>query len=283
MNSIKTRQDYLYLPNIERDINIVHISDVHFNINIKNTKLKKISEHILNLHPDYVMITGDLVDAPSITRNKDKIKELIDFLLTLSNRTKVMISIGNHDIFCPEDYIFFNEIAKIPNIYVLDNQSYQDENIFISGVTLPNGYYYNITKSESAPILCSFLEENKQLTTNLPADIPKIALIHSPIRLTDDNVFEHLKAYDVILTGHTHNGMLPDSISNILPGNWGIVSPNKKLFPKIARGKIIKEETTIIINGSITKLSLLSGKSLHRFNFVYDASVNRILIRKKEK
>ena len=118
---------------------------------------------------------------------------------------------------------------------------------------------------------------------DIPVDIPKIALIHSPIRLTDDNVFEHLKAYDVILTGHTHNGMIPDSISNILPGNWGIVSPNKKLFPKIARGKIVKEETTIIVNGSITKLSLLSGKSLHRFNFVYDASVNKILIRKKEK
>ena len=65
----------------------------------------------------------------------------------------------------------------------------------------------------------------------------------------------------------------------------GIVAPNKDIFPKIARGKleynINNKNITIIINSAITRLSLRSGKILSKLNFLYNSSVNKIIIRKK--
>ena len=76
--------------------------------------------------------------------------------------------------------------------------------------------------------------------------------------------------------------MIPDIFKCLFRGNWGIVSPSKGLFPKIARGKLIKEvgkkKITIIITGGVTKLSLVSAKWLSNYNFVYNIGVNRIII-----
>ena len=287
MNRLKTKLDYLYLPHTKKDISIVHISDIHFNINIKASILEKIEKHIASLNPDYIMITGDLIDNPKITKNETKIKELIDFLVALGKITKVIISLGNHDVLYEEDYIFFKEIDRLPNIYILDGISYQDNYIYVAGFTLPNAYYYNITKKEDPKILENYLKEHSKLTDNLPVDIPKIALIHSPVNLVKEDIFNKLKSYDLILTGHTHGGMVPNNLAFIFPGNSGIISPTKGMFPSIAKGKIIKKsdqgDTTIIINNAITRLSLQSGKQLSRLNFVYNGSVNKILIKKKER
>ena len=110
-------------------------------------------------------------------------------------------------------------------------------------------------------------------------------LIHSPIRITNQEVLKKLKDYDLLLSGHTHNGMVPDIMSKLFKTNQGIIAPNKKLFPSIARGKIERyignKKITIIITGGITKLSKKSGKILNKLNFVYNMSINKIIITKK--
>jgi len=110
-------------------------------------------------------------------------------------------------------------------------------------------------------------------------------LIHSPIKLIDNNVLEKLHDYDLLLSGHTHNGMVPNILEKIIPDNYGIIAPNKKLFPRLARGKMEKyiknHKITIIINGGVTKLSLKSSKLLNSLNWLYDISINKIIITKK--
>ena len=58
--------------------------------------------------------------------------------------------------------------------------------------------------------------------------------------------------YDLILAGHTHNGMVPDWLNFLFKENSGIVAPNMHFFPEIAKGKIVKaidkKTITIIIN-----------------------------------
>ena len=114
---------------------------------------------------------------------------------------------------------------------------------------------------------------------------PKITSSPDDIKLTEKSVLERLRNFDLILCGHTHNGMVPDFLNFLFKGNMGIISPRKNLFPKIAKGKIEKEinnhKITIIINGAITKLSNQSGKILSNLNFIYNKSVNKIIIRKK--
>ena len=285
MNKVKIKTDIVYNNYVKRDIIIAHLSDIHFNVNTTDKDLTKLYESVVNIKPDYVMITGDLIDTPEITNDSKKIKKLVTVLSNIGKKAKVMIAIGNHDVLCNDDYRFFKKLDDLYNIYVLDNKSYVDDYVFVSGFTLPMNYYYNINKKENEEILINFFDNNIELIKNLPSKMPKIALIHSPIKLTNNEVLKKIASYDLILSGHTHNGMVPEWLEFLFKENMGIIAPNKSLFPEIAKGKIEKEvnnrEITIIINGAYTKLSKKSGKILSKLNFIYNKSINKIIIRKK--
>jgi len=284
MNKIKRTIDIINSNNTLKDITIIHLADIHFNINTKEDTLNKLKEEIHKNNPDYIIITGDLIDTPSIIKN-NKINILLNFLSDIKNISKVIISLGNHDIITDKDYLFFKKINDIKNIYVLDNEKYQDEFIYIAGFTLPSNYYYNITRKESIEVLIEYLDNHKKLISNLPKELPKVALIHSPLNITDNYVLNKLQNYDLILSGHTHNGMVLDCFEKLFVGNSGLIAPNKNLFPKIVKGKIEKylnnHLITIIINGGITKLSKSSAKTLSKLNFLYNMSINKIIIKKR--
>lgn len=285
MNRIYRQQDIIKNVDTKRDITIIHLSDIHFNLHTKLRKLDKIREEIYKNNPDYVVITGDLLDEPSITKNKQKIKELLMFLTDISNFTKLLISIGNHDVWNNSDFKFFNNLNQINNIYVLNNQSYQDDYIYIAGFTLPQHYYYNITREESMDTFLEAISEQKEMLNKLPLGIPKVALIHSPVLVTKKESLNLLKEYDVVLSGHTHNGMVPRFLEKVFPKNKGIISPSKHLFPEVARGKmernVYNHKITLIISGGVTKLSSRSTRILDKLNFVYDISINKIIIEKR--
>lgn len=286
MNKIEIHKDIIYNSKALKDITLIHIGDIHFNKLTKDKKLNQIKEEIYKNNPDYVVITGDLIDNPSIIKDKIKIKKFLIFLTDISNFTKVIISLGNHDIFKMDDYKFFKNLDGLKNIYVLNNDSYIDEKIYISGFTLPVNYYYNLTHEESKEILLEHLKKHKKLTTNLPVFIPKVSLIHSPIKLTDKEVITTLKEYDLLLSGHTHGGMVPKFLNKFFKENQGIVAPNKSILPEVARGKIEKnianKKITIIITGGITKLSEHSAKFLSKLNFIYNIDINKIIITNKK-
>lgn len=285
MNKINIHTDYIYNNKAHKNITIIHISDIHFSKIFNINKFDKIKKEIIKIKPNYVVITGDTIDNPSIIKDKIRIKKLLLFLTDIGDFTKVIISLGNHDIYKQEDYRFFKNLNELKNIYVLNNDIYVDEYIYVSGLTLPNEYYYNITGRESKEILLEYLKKQKKLITNLPIKLPKISLIHSPILLTDKDVLEYLSEYDLLLSGHTHNGMVPNFLDKLFKKNQGIIAPNKKLLPDIARGRIdnnIKnKKITLIINGGTTKLSLHSSKALNKLNFVYDIDINKIIISNK--
>ena len=286
MNKVKIHQDTVYSSKAKKDITIIHLADIHFNANTKDTKLNLILEEIHKNNPDYVVITGDIIDNPDITKDKIKIKKLLFFLTNIANFTKLIISLGNHDVLIPEDHKFFKNINDLKNIYVLDNDTYIDESIYISGLTLPTNYYYNITNNESKEVLLSHLNKYKKLITNLPLSVPKVSLIHSPIKLADKDIITILKEYDLLLSGHTHSGMVPNFLDKMFKPNQGIIAPNKKLFPDVARGKIVtrlpNKDVTLIINGAVTKLAERSAKLLSKLNFIYDIDINKITITSKK-
>lgn len=285
MNKIDIHKDYVYNNQIINDITIIHISDIHFNSKTKLKKLTKIKEEINKHNPNYIVITGDLIDSPKVAKEKE-IDILLDFLKSLSKITKTIISIGNHDIFKEKDLEFFRQIDKLNNIYVLNNKEYKDDFIYISGFTLPTSYYYNLEGNESIDILIEHFNNHKYLTDNLPKHLPKISLIHSPIRLPENNIISILKEYDLLLSGHTHNGMVPKILSKLFKKNQGLIAPRKGLFPKVARGKfeinIYNKIITIIINGGITKLGEKSAHILSKLNFIYNIDINKIILTNKK-
>lgn len=279
MKNIEIVKNILSSKKLKKDITFIHIGDIHYNETTSTKKLEYIKYAIEDAHPDYIFITGDLLDRPKITKNKEKIKLLVSWLNSLGNIAKVFISLGNHDIILEEDYKFFNKLNDINNIYVLNNQSYEDENVFISGFTLPTNYYYNIEKHEDEDALLETLQNNFNLVTNLPKKKYKVALIHSPILLSEKKVVEKLKEYDLILSGHMHNGLIPRILDKIIKNNYGLISPDKRLFAKNTRGKIKTKYYTIIITGGITKLSPSSTKILSKLNGLYPISINKITVK----
>lgn len=279
MKNIEIVKNILSSKKLKKDITFIHIGDIHYNETTSTKKLEYIKYAIEDAHPDYIFITGDLLDRPKITKNKEKIKLLVSWLNSLGNIAKVFISLGNHDIILEEDYKFFNKLNDINNIYVLNNQSYEDENVFISGFTLPTNYYYNIEKHEDEDALLETLQNNFNLVTNLPKKKYKVALIHSPILLSEKKVIEKLKEYDLVLSGHMHNGLIPRILDKIIKNNYGLISPDKRLFAKNTRGKIKTKYYTIIITGGITKLSPSSTKILSKLNGLYPISINKITVK----
>jgi len=63
-------------------------------------------------------------------------------------------------------------------------------------------------------------------------------------------------------------------VPSFTPGNFGIIDPCKRLFPKNIRGKINLKNTTVIISSGITKLSRKSR--LTKFNDIYGININEI-------
>ena len=279
MKNIEIVKNILSSKKLKKDITFIHIGDIHYNETTSAKKLEYIKYAIEDAHPDYIFITGDLLDRPKITKNKEKIKLLVSWLNSLGNIAKVFISLGNHDIILEEDYKFFNKLNDINNIYVLNDQSYEDENVFISGFTLPTNYYYNIEKHEDENALLETLQNNFNLVTNLPKKKYKVALIHSPILLSEKKVIEKLKEYDLVLSGHMHNGLIPRILDKIIKNNYGLISPDKRFFAKNTRGKIKTKYYTIIITGGITKLSPSSTKILSKLNGLYPISINKITVK----
>ena len=278
--------DVIYNSNVLRDITIIHMGDIHFSKVMDILKFDMIKDLVYKNNPDYIVITGDLIDTPKIVKDKGHIKKLVMFLTDLASMTKVIISLGNHDVFMLDDYKFFRNLNDLKNIYVLNNECYIDCDIYISGMTLPHNYYYNITKRESRELLLEYLNKNKKLVLNLPKKLPKVGLIHSPINLCDNDVLKVLNEYDLLLSGHTHGGMVLRIFNKLFKPNQGLIAPNKRLFPEVARGKMVKDilgkKITLIITSGVTKLSLSSAKILNKLNFLYNIDINKIIITSKK-
>ena len=85
--------------------------------------------------------------------------------------------------------------------------------------------------------------------------------MHSPICISDKIIKKELNKYDIVLSGHMHNGVVPPVLDELFDNNRGIIDPHKKVFPKNARG-IIKNDNVTIISSGVTKISNSAGKML---------------------
>lgn len=243
---------------IKKEVTLFLITDLHYYHAKDLKKYQMITKEIQKKTPNFVLIGGDLLDS-SFVNDEDL---LIGEIKKWSQYSKILIGIGNHDITTSkekgqENKIFFQKLKSIPNVVILDNDILETSDIRFIGVTLP--YYYYYRKQENPKELEQFI--NQKFKESYDDKKINILLIHSSIGLTLHQNFSHIKVLknvDFILSGHTHNGMVPKILEGVMK-NDGIIWPNKKLFPKLVRGKFQYQNFTFIISGGITKLSKRSG------------------------
>ncbi len=183
--SIQTESIEIELNNLSLEasqLKIVQVSDIHFKG--FTTIPRKISEELIRLKPDYLFITGDIVNW-----DLKKLDDLKEFLVKISaiKDMEIFGVFGNHEYLSKK----FPSIEKILNeseIYFLHNESVLlKEGINLVGVDDPHLDLDNLSEASK----------------NIDLNLPTIILAHSP------EIFgEVLIENSLTLVGHTHGGQL---------------------------------------------------------------------------
>ena len=241
---MKHIETFITTKNIN-NIKLAIFSDLHYCEKFNIKLLDKIENQINKVQPNYICIVGDIIDDAKVT----KLDNLTKFLSNLTKIAPVICVLGNHDEKSGylwnwkylKNTILIDELNKIDNLHLLEDSTFKDNNITFYGFNFSYKYYHVKETYEA------FIEEANLLKTKLDKDNYNIVLFHSPIniyRFINEHPEHELAKADLVLNGHTHNGMFPFwlsyPINKISKSNIGIVSPEKRLFPKMAQGRIYR-------------------------------------------
>lgn len=265
--------DYKFYRSDLKSQKLLAFSDIHF-----DGKLTKSHVRLLDFtkreKPDYILIAGDIIENIHVAESSEAVGILRNFFTELSKVAPVCVGLGNHDSYrkikpfrpkgswhkinyVSEESSPLGEILKdIPNVFLLDNASFEDDSVFVFGLSLPADYYENENHPglEKKEVLMDELNKLSEKMTNLPARKTKILLAHSPFYFTDSDVREKLSEFDFIFAGHTHNGAVPPVLQEVWRGKRGIISPHKRILSKqITRMGLYKNQ--LIVLGAVTTIS----------------------------
>jgi len=276
MEIFKTNKDI-------NDIKIAILADIHYYPKYSKKILNKIKMQILDNKPNYLVIAGDILDKSNYDYTY-----LLKLLKELANSIKIIIVLGNHDIYYKKkgiiyeeiNYNFIQELDKTKNIILLRDEKYIDNNICFYGFDLNYNYYYKTKEKYEV-----FANQVSKLKTKLDDKYYNITIFHSPVNIYEfinKNPESNLAKSDLIISGHMHNGCLPYWVTNIFnkifKTNKSLISPNKRFFPDYFQGRVYKIRDGIIYEG-LSKLSK-SANFLHYFDFIYHKKVTFITINK---
>ncbi len=279
---------------ITNSYKIIVISDFHYSKKTKDKKLSIIINYIKSIKPDYIFIPGDLIDDNNVLEDIELKNKLIKFLKDLSKISKIIISIGNHEYYYfkgKEKEFFFNKkffdrLNKIENIYVLNNDSYIDENIYVYGLTLTYDYYLRYDDREDIDEFINSINKIKDNNSNKQ----RFILIHSPVCLINKSkynksnsklkfIYDKLSNFDYFITGHMHNGCILPGINELWYSSKGLISPKKKLFPDNTRNTLNNIDDKLLVNGPLTTFHGNKG-IFTRMNFLFPINVSLFIFDK---
>lgn len=176
----------LKLDNLKHDINIVHLSDVHFG-SVRHKKIiRQISDKLKELEDNcqLAIISGDLADGSSIVE-KD------DFLAFKEVNMPIIFTPGNHDFYIGIEDVF--EACKNAGIIILDNDSMEFEGLNIFGLRFS-------FEDKSVP----------EIDESLVKDgFVNIINYHVPYHWEE---FSKI-GFDIQLSGHTHGGQFYPAVN----------------------------------------------------------------------
>ena len=169
----------LNIPELGRDINIAHLSDVHFGSVRHRQIIRQVADNLKELEGtcELAVISGDLADGSSVVE-KD------DFKALSSVDMPIIFTPGNHDFYPGIDDVL--EACRNAGVIVLDNECMEFDGLNICGLS------YNIEDHSIPEVDSSFIKKDKVNILNY----------HVPLYFDE---FSQM-GFDVQLSGHTHGG-----------------------------------------------------------------------------
>lgn len=201
---------------------IVFISDLH--CKQIGRKQEKLIRAITDCKPDIIVFTGDMIDG-----EHEDITPVKDLLAGLAGKYPMYAVSGNHEKDNLRNNDKLQEYYREFGIINLDNSSRtitrKGEHIGIYGKPYHGGYY-----SES------YLQKPDKEKNEF-----NILLFHDSTAFIPISLME----YNLVLSGHTHGGVIR------LPFIGGVINNNGSLFPKYDAGMYYRNKSTLISNRGI--------------------------------
>lgn len=207
------------IPKEFNNFKIIHLSDLHSHSFIGNTNkiVKKVDEQ----KPDIIVMTGDMVN-----KYDKKFNRFLELAQALSKKYKIYYIVGNHEQRLKKQDIAFilNRLNKFGVKILKDDKLVlkgKKDHLNLYGIDVPLEFYKvrNKSKLDLEEVIAPILKRCKEEEYN-------ILLAHNPL------YFEKYAKYnvDLIFSGHVHGGMIR------LPFLGGLLSPERKFFPKYSSG-----------------------------------------------
>jgi uncharacterized protein len=175
------------LPETEKPIRIVQISDVHLGVIVREYRLERILSKVRAASPDVLVSTGDLVDGQT-----DNLTEALEMLRDIRPRYGKFAVMGNHEFYAGTN-LSMNFMIDA-GFTVLREEGKTIANLFnVAGVDDPAGRGHSLRgRSDVSHVL-----------SELPEDKFTLLLKHRP--LIDK---KSLGRFDLQLSGHAHKGQI---------------------------------------------------------------------------
>lgn len=205
------------------------IADLHGQFNAS------IAEYIQKQSNEYIIVAGDIFNGKNWNK-KEKVNKFKKFLNIIKKNHKVIVSLGNHDLWNITDEGFKNfKSLKDDNIYPIFNETIIiNNNSFTSFV--PDKTCYNYLKQESKETIRKIVEEFKKIELPDKKYIRHL-VSHNPMHFYHNEIVDLIKdKFDVIETGHLHDGWTP---TNYLIKNYDKVLD--KGFREVVNNVILRK------------------------------------------
>lgn len=223
-------------------IRIMHVSDIHKDK--KGTDNCHISEIAEKKSPDMIFITGDL-----ISRDETDFKSAQILLERLCKVAPVYMVFGNHEQTVDEKYIpDLEKILENAKVQLLNNCGkyieVKNRKFYICGAVQKHTTY---KKNNSYKNLDVFTLKDMTDIMGEKPDGNVLLLAHNPLWA---DVYAEWGA-DYTFSGHVHGGA-------IRIFGTGILSPERKLFPKYSKGVYSIGNMKLCVSGGIGKFRLFN-------------------------
>jgi len=226
-NELVVRLYKIPTDKVQSGIRIGFIADLHNSEYGENQK--DLMDRLTELHPDIVLLGGDIIDENS------SIKNTAAFIASVAKAYPCFYVSGNNEVSSGQIQAI-KRICADTGVVFLEGDCY---NIDI------NGQDINICGIDDC--LIGEREFNYQLETTMidcDTNLYTVLLSHRPEHIDKYLNFE----YDLILSGHTHGGIwrLPFIIN-------GLYAQNQGLFPKYAGGIYEFDKAVLIVSRGLEK------------------------------
>ncbi len=225
---IRVNEYLLENEKINEDKTIACITDVHSNA----STLFSIVEVLKQIPLDYIFLVGDTVDC----QDEEKKLNLILALNRLNLLAQVYLSMGNHEIYEKDIYLygkskkqiteeyfnFFSMLEKLTSCISLLNEfetTQLDDSIMLNALNVPFYCYKRETEQ-------NFLKVLSSLDYNIDENKFNILLSHSPNCIINDDKIKYFLETDLILSGHNHGGLVPTFVQDKLHNHVVLVNRN---------------------------------------------------------